>query len=351
MTPLTRYTIVTGNTFTRSIGDYLPAAGYDIFAVMPVIFTANVLEDTAPTLFHSPDSQVHDNIYRRLRSSTTAGKTVELTDVYGGRTLKADGDGFSNGGRIRPVNRLLGMSAYPRAVSRTAGRNLILAPGMGSRYFTVVSNTAGAVAVTIRVLASTPGVDDTTVTLTSGVDFTLGSDNTATQLNVTAKNLAQAIYNTSIIGGDQIIPTAIAENVFLTKMSDIVDVTISSNQTARIDVFNGNNGIVELWRAKLSDTSTTAAVAGAAELNTQSGTITSEALTTAAGADYVLTLTNSLISATSKIFASVDNGTNTTEGMAVNRVTPGSGSVVIRIRNTHAADALNGTIKISFAVF
>lgn len=91
-----------------------------------------------------------------------------------------------------------------------------------------------------------------------------------------------------------------------------------------------------------------AATAGAATLNTQKGKITSEALTTAAGADYTLTLTDSAITAASLILCSVANGTNTTEGLAVNRVQPGAGSAVIHIRNTHASAALNGTIVIGF---
>jgi hypothetical protein len=98
------------------------------------------------------------------------------------------------------------------------------------------------------------------------------------------------------------------------------------------------------------DTGTVTAVAGAATLNTLSGKVTSEALTTAAAADYVLTVTNSKVTAASLVVASADNGTNTTEGLAINRVTPGAGSLVIRVRNTHATVALNGTIKISFAV-
>lgn len=96
---------------------------------------------------------------------------------------------------------------------------------------------------------------------------------------------------------------------------------------------------------------TASASAGAATVNGQRGAVTTEALTTAAGADYVLTLTNSKVSASSVVVASVDNGTNTTEGVAVNRVTPGNGSVTIRVRNTHASSALNGTLKINFAVF
>jgi hypothetical protein len=98
-------------------------------------------------------------------------------------------------------------------------------------------------------------------------------------------------------------------------------------------------------------TLTATATAGAATLNKQRGTITSEALTTAAGADYTLTLTNSKITASRHVFVSLDNGTNTTAPIYVRLVTPGSGSVVIIVRNAHAASALNGTIKISFIVF
>lgn len=99
-----------------------------------------------------------------------------------------------------------------------------------------------------------------------------------------------------------------------------------------------------------ADSGTASATAGAATLAKMAGVITSESLTTAAGSDYVLTLTNSVIAAGDLVFASADNGTNTTEGLAVNRITPASGSVTIRIRNTHASAALNGTIKISFLV-
>jgi len=92
------------------------------------------------------------------------------------------------------------------------------------------------------------------------------------------------------------------------------------------------------------------AVAGAATLSQLSGTITSEALTTAAAAQYTLTLTNTKIAATSRVFASVDNGTNTQGVPVVTRVTPGAGSVVILVQNNHASQALNGTLKISFFV-
>jgi hypothetical protein len=98
------------------------------------------------------------------------------------------------------------------------------------------------------------------------------------------------------------------------------------------------------------DNGTAAATAGAATLSKQSGVITSEAVTTAAQAAYTLTLTNTVVAATSRVTASVDNGTNTQGIPVVGIVTPGSGSVVIKVYNLHATQALNGTLKIAFNV-
>lgn len=90
------------------------------------------------------------------------------------------------------------------------------------------------------------------------------------------------------------------------------------------------------------------ATAGAATLATQTGAITSEAITTAAGANYTLTLTNSKITALSTVVASVAFGTSTTGDPGILRVTPAAGSVVIIVRNHASAAALNGTIVVSF---
>lgn len=95
---------------------------------------------------------------------------------------------------------------------------------------------------------------------------------------------------------------------------------------------------------------TAAATAGAATLNSITGTVTSEALTTAAGATYTLTLTNSKIAADSVVLASVGNGTNAAGSPAITTVTVAANSVVIVIQNIAAAAAFNGTLKIGFTV-
>lgn len=96
-------------------------------------------------------------------------------------------------------------------------------------------------------------------------------------------------------------------------------------------------------------TKTATATAGAATLNKDAGVITSEALTTAAGATYTLTITNSSIAAADQVFASVQLGSATAGMPCITKVTPGAGSVVIVVQNIHASAALDGTIKVAFA--
>ncbi len=98
-------------------------------------------------------------------------------------------------------------------------------------------------------------------------------------------------------------------------------------------------------------TLTATAVSGAATLNRMLGEVTSESLSTAAGATYTLTLTNSFVSATDTIIPTVQLGTATTGSPAVTTVTPGNGQVVIVVQNVAASAALNGTIKIGFVIF
>lgn len=93
------------------------------------------------------------------------------------------------------------------------------------------------------------------------------------------------------------------------------------------------------------------ATSGAATLNKQSGVITSEALTTAGLVDYTLTITNSEALANDIGLASVSNGTNTQGDPVVGSITVTAGTVVIKVRNAHATQALNGTIKISYVLF
>lgn len=91
----------------------------------------------------------------------------------------------------------------------------------------------------------------------------------------------------------------------------------------------------------------------AATSNTFSGSITTEALTTAAGATYTFTLTNSLIAAVStattfaNILFDVRSVTNTVGGLTPVSSTAGAGSTVLTFINNGTA-ALNGTMIIAW---
>jgi hypothetical protein len=97
-------------------------------------------------------------------------------------------------------------------------------------------------------------------------------------------------------------------------------------------------------------TKTASATTGAATLNKNAGVITSESLSTAAGAVYTLTLTNSNIAAADQVYASVQYGSSTTGSPAIMTVATAAGSATIKVQNINASAALNGTIKISFLV-
>jgi hypothetical protein len=88
----------------------------------------------------------------------------------------------------------------------------------------------------------------------------------------------------------------------------------------------------------------------AATANVTGGLITTEALTTAAGATYTFTLTNSLLvagAAAPEVF--IKNGTNTAGVPQVTSITNAVGSTVIVVTNIGTA-AFNGTMLIGFHI-
>lgn len=108
--------------------------------------------------------------------------------------------------------------------------------------------------------------------------------------------------------------------------------------------FKGNKAGILIRRQ------TVTAASGAATANGRRVQVTSEALTTAAAALYTLTLTNAEVKADSMVLATIKNGTNTQGATTIVSITPANGSVVIVVRNSHASQALNGTIVIDALV-
>ena len=88
----------------------------------------------------------------------------------------------------------------------------------------------------------------------------------------------------------------------------------------------------------------------AATLNTVEGLITTESLSTAAGATYTFTLTNSqILLASPPPQVAMYSGTNTGGGLTLTSVTNAAGSSVFVWTNT-GTTALNGTMLIAFHI-
>lgn len=110
------------------------------------------------------------------------------------------------------------------------------------------------------------------------------------------------------------------------------------------------NMIMEL-AGLASDVGTGTTSSGAVTINSAMGKITTEALTTAQDAKYTITLTNSKIAAADMLLVTIGNGTNTQGTPVLQTATPAAGSATIIIANKHdSAEALNGTLQVSFAV-
>ena len=91
--------------------------------------------------------------------------------------------------------------------------------------------------------------------------------------------------------------------------------------------------------------------ANAVTASGQAGYITTSSLTTAGGATYAITWTNTHITATSVIHFTVQGGTNSSTQNISFTCVAGSGSATLTIYNNTAATALNGTIIIGYSVF
>lgn len=101
---------------------------------------------------------------------------------------------------------------------------------------------------------------------------------------------------------------------------------------------------------KLNKKGTATGAALAATLHKPAGTITTESLATAALTDISYVVTNNKVTASSIVLAQLSLGSNSAGSPVVLNVTPAAGSFTVVIRNAHASAALNGTLKINFAV-
>lgn len=120
---------------------------------------------------------------------------------------------------------------------------------------------------------------------------------------------------------------------------------IATAQVMQLNAVNTLTGSGQIILVKANGTE----AANAVTASGNAGVITTSSLTTAGGGTYVITWTNTNITATSVLTFAIQGGTNTVQNITFTCV-PGAGTATLTIYNNTAATQLNGTILIGYTV-
>lgn len=116
-------------------------------------------------------------------------------------------------------------------------------------------------------------------------------------------------------------------------------VTVASWNSAGSSVLNADSG-----------TTTASGTGGTstATLSKMAGIITTDAITTAAGATHTMTITNTLVASGDLVLVWLVGGANTKPGTQIEALA-GSSAITVKIKNNNAA-AIDGTVIFGFMV-
>lgn len=128
-----------------------------------------------------------------------------------------------------------------------------------------------------------------------------------------------------------------------TAQQHITSFAFANTASSKVATFPDYSGTVNI-----SSGANGTEAANAVTASGTAGVITTSALTTAAGASYVITWTNAFISANSVVILSLMGGTNTKNTTQL-KATAGAGTSTLTITNNNAA-ALDGTLFIGYMV-
>jgi hypothetical protein len=232
---------------------------------------------------------------------------------------------------------LLATAAYPIGLPFRPGQATAVATATAT---VTIGGTTFVSGDTVAVTFTNTGIPGFPITVT----YTLGGGESVTTIATGLKNL---------INGSA--PLAAAG---ITALSSAGVITVSQTSAVTTATTISSGGVTGTGNETVTLSPVSgilAAVTGAATMNQDAGTITSDYLTVAAGATYTLTVGCDSVTSNSVVQVTMSFGTNTTGDPTLNTVavgqTPGQASFVIVVTNRHASVALNGTLKFAFVVF
>ncbi len=180
--------------------------------------------------------------------------------------------------------------------------------------------------------------------------FTIGNGAAGDPVTISGQgsdaNVSLSIYGkgtgvVALLSANTVSPVAIHSGTGLQHTTSFVIANTASSRAVTIPDYNGTMTLIS--KANGTEAANAVTASGTA------GVITTSTLTTAAGANYAITWTNTFITTTSTILLTKMGGTNTTQDTSM-VVTAGAGTSTLTIYNTSPGTALNGTIFIGYQV-
>lgn len=208
----------------------------------------------------------------------------------------------------------------------------VVLPTIANRIATYV-NTSG-------------GLGDDAATATNGGNIAAGLSGTAGSLRSYPSTAARGYLALTGVAntGDTTVTISNAAH----GQASVYSIPDTGAATAAFVMNTGTTTMVANSQIILAKANGTEA-ANAVTASGNAGVITTSALTTAGGASYAITWTNTKISATSSIQLTLMGGTNTVKNITL-QATAGAGTSTLTIYNNTAATALDGTLLIGYAI-
>lgn len=263
-------------------------------------------------------------------SALTPVVTPALSDVFpivqAGVTYKESGTQLSSlfalSGANANITSLTGITGYiqaPLGIKDSSGNIVLSFEPVASavNHVSIVSGAASGAGVGIQAL----GTD-------SNIPFGFAS-----------KGNAPINFQAAVIGSSTSF-----EFFTGTALQHTTSLVFSDTAANRAVTFPDATGTIVL-ASKANGTE----AANAVTASGTTGVITTSALTTAGGANYAITWTNTFMTTASIIQLTLMGGTNTTKNTTM-QATAGAGTSTLTIYNNTAATALNGTILIGYMI-
>lgn len=189
------------------------------------------------------------------------------------------------------------------------------------------------------------------VDINGGTDGVLIDTAGHLSIDVTTTAVASNISHTGAAGVDLTVEST-AGSLNLNggeAAADAVHVQ-ANNAAGGVTITAGTGG---LTLAPVADVSQATDITTGVTTNGRSGVITTQSATAAADSSHTFTVTNSHVTATSVILVSINNYSGTIDTNGIPQVivsNKGAGTYDIIVSNSHGANALSGTLEISYLV-